>query len=276
MSYFTSYSDYIREPQEHFHKPRLLFEGDSWFSIPSIANIPVQLDSMADLSILCLADPGDTLEELTRGRQFELLKYIIHDDKKGVKWDGICLSAGGNDVIGPEISDLLVPISAEAKKPESCLDLRKVDAMLDRVQKMLERLIQMRNRSKANSTTPIFIHTYSYLTPRWKAHKLLAWKVSGPWIVPYMEEKGIQECALQQAIVKYLLDRFHNMLVKLASAKDSHLVVIDTREALRGVKCNDRDEGDPYWYDEIHPTSMGYSKLVREYFLPALKKANSI
>jgi len=68
MAYYTRAADYWAEFAAHGLKKKILFEGDSWFSIPDIANIPIQIDSTLDLSILCTAAPGDR-ESRRRGNR---------------------------------------------------------------------------------------------------------------------------------------------------------------------------------------------------------------
>ena len=127
MAYYTDDRKYFDEFAMHGAKKKILFEGDSWFSIPDIANIPLQFDSLLDLSILCLADPGDTLEELSEGRQFKKLESLIKDQRFGQKWDALVFSAGGNDVIGPEIKGLLrKPTDPESTDPNDYLDATAV------------------------------------------------------------------------------------------------------------------------------------------------------
>ena len=275
MAYYTSPRHFFEDLPMHIGKKSLLCEGDSWFSIPDIANIPVQLDSMLDAAILCMADPGDTLEDLAEGWQSNVLKGLVHNDQWGHRWDAILLSAGGNDVIGPEIINLLSMADAIGRNTDdvaSFLDEEKVSQMLATLKKRLLLLKRMRDESEINRDTPIFIHTYNCLTPRNKAHRILAWKMSGPWVWPYLVNAGIVDCGLQQAVVKLLIDRFHGVLMEIQNLPNANFLVIDCRETLKPGSCKKRDTDGKYWRDEIHPSGKGFAKIVRENFLPALRQ----
>lgn len=272
MAYYTDQRAYFADIVMHGDKKRILFEGDSWFSIPDLGNIPIQFDSRLDLSILCLADPGDTLEELSEGTQLKVLESLIHDNQFGQQWDAIVLSAGGNDVIGPEIKALLKMADDPASTdPDDYLDQAAVAATFALIKKRLNIIRKVRDKSKVNKATPIFIHTYAYLTPRNVAHKVFTWKVSGPWVFPHMVAIGINDCALQQAIVVKLLDGFFDALTDIESESGSNFHVVDTRKALQPVKCSERMSSFEFWRDEIHPTSKGFAQIVQKKFIPALK-----
>ena len=272
MAYYTDVRKYFDELYMHGTKKKILFEGDSWFSIPDIANIPIQFDSRLDLSILCLADPGDTLEELAEGMQFKKIESLIKDDRYGQKWDALIFSAGGNDVIGPEIKKLLQkPANRSSTDPNDYLNQEVTKKTLATIKKRLIAIKNVRDRSKINADTPMFIHTYNYLTPRNIPHEIIVWKMSGPWIFPYMESMGIIDCAIQQAIVATLLDQFHDVLQSMASEPGSNFHVIDTRTALAPVSCDERNTSFEYWRDEIHPSSKGFALITKNYFIPYLQ-----
>lgn len=277
MSYYTDIGRYWKEASRHIHKTKLLIEGDSWFSIPDIANIPVQLDSMLDLSILCLANPGDTLEDLSSGSQFKRIESLIKNSRYGQKWDAVMLSCGGNDVIGPEIKKLLrTPSDESSLNPIDYINISSVDEVTKLIKKRLILIKRLRDRSTINSKTPIFVHTYCYLTPRNVAHEIFAWKVAGPWIYPHMIDRNIINCKLQQGIVSILLDKFYDILNEIQNEPGSNFYVIDIRQSLKPVACASRDTESEYWDDEIHPSSKGFSRITKNFFVPALKKASVI
>lgn len=272
MAYYADERRYFEEIAMHGQKKRFLFEGDSWFSIMDLASIPLQFDSKLDLSILCLADPGDTLEDLADGRQFDILERLVKNERHGQKWDALFFSAGGNDVVGPEIKGLLkAPANPGSTDPVDYLDDVAVRETFKQMRKRFVTLKTLRDKSKANPDTPIFIHTYSYLTPRNVAHRVLAWKVSGPWVFPHMTHRGITECALQQRIVKHLLDGFHDVLKEIADEPGSNFHVIDTRKSLAPVACAVRDSDFALWRDEIHPSSKGFAQITEKFLIPFVK-----
>ena len=271
MAYYVNPRKYFNELAMHGARPKLLCEGDSWFSIPDLCHIPAQLDKMLDASILCVAAPGDTLLEIAEGAQLSTLKWLIHDVIDGQRWDAILLSAGGNDIIGDGMQYFLQNTDPSSDHIEDYINQDALSERMALMRRRLSAIIALRDGSIANPSTPILIHTYSYLTPRNVAHKVLAWGISGPWIYPYMINKGIVDCALQKDIVVYLLDRFHGLLTEMAEQPNANLHVVDARLALPRLDCAKRGQQSKSWYDEIHPTSKGFALLARDYFVPKLK-----
>ncbi|CDG84648.1 hypothetical protein [Janthinobacterium agaricidamnosum] len=271
MAYYTSPQAYFDEAYRHSGKKKFLFEGDSWFSIPDLANIPIQIDSLLDPSILCLANPGDTLAEISSGLQYQILDNLIKSERYGQQWDAIFLSAGANDIIGPRIQQFLTMPAAVSNDPRAYLNMARLNAALDEIAVMLGKIITIRNNSEINQTTPILVYPYVYLTPRPVAHKIFVWKVSGPWIYPYMIRAGIDDFTMRQQIVRYLIDRYFGLLSKLQAVPGSHFYVIDTRSALPPVSEEQMNKSTLFWNDEIHPSSRGYREITEKYFIPVLK-----
>lgn len=273
MAYYTDEWRYFHELAEHSNKKRILFVGDSWFSIPDLANIPIQFEQQLDLSILCLADPGATLAELVQGTQFERFCRVMNDDKFGQKWDAIVLSTGGNDVIGPDIATMLkAPAVLGSMDPVDYLDVDALSRQFALIRQRLMQLRQVRDGSSVNQDTPIFLHTYSRVTPRDVAHRVLVWKIAGPWIYPCLVAAGIVDCALQCALVGSLNDRFFDEVQAMAQEPGANLHLIDVRHVLAPVACITRNAKDELWDDEIHPSSKGFEILAREHFIPALRQ----
>lgn len=272
MTYFTDERRYFAELADHGHKKRLLFEGDSWFSIPDLANIPLQFEQQQDVSILCQANPGNTLAEQVQGHQLQRLTRLLHDDQFGQKWDAIFLSVGGNDVIGPDIEHMLkAPPLAGSPDPLDYLDPGAIELRFGVLRDRLNTLLAVRNSSRINRTTPLFMHSYARVTPRDAAHKALVWNLAGPWIYPRLLAAGIVDCALQTAIVSTLLDRFFALLQTLAEAPGAGLHLIDVRDVLPRPDCASRNAPHEFWADEIHPSAKGFELLARQCFFPALQ-----
>ncbi len=273
MAYYTDERRYFHELAEHCDKKRILFAGDSWFSIPDLANIPIQFEKHCDLSILCLANPGDTLAELVQGAQFERLCKVIGGDKDGQKWDALVFSAGGNDVLGPDIASVLKPPAvAGSLNPQDYLDDAALAKHYAQIRQRLMVLRQIRDASATNRQTPIFIHSYSRVTPRDAGHKVLAWKLAGPWIYPKLMAQGITDCALQSALVGVLNDLFFAQLQSIANEPNANFHLIDVRHVLPPVPFALRDVGNELWDDEIHPSSKGFEILACQHFIPALRQ----
>lgn len=270
MSYYTDPSRYFAEMELHGSKKKVFIEGDSWFSIPDIANVPIQLESKFDLSILCLANPGNRLEDMTTGFQLQRRQNLLGDAAQGQKWDVIMLSAGGNDVLGPNLKHLLQP--AASVTAEDYLNQDTIAQVYGQIRQHLQSIMQLRDQSPLNHDTPIVIHSYSYLTPRNFGHHFLLWNLLGPWVYPQFLSLGILDCGLQQAICTLLTDRFYAMLCEMAAAPGANLHVVDVRQTVPPVPALVRDLKSLLWDDELHPSSEGYAMITESGFVPVLKK----
>lgn len=81
-------------------------------------------------------------------------------------------------------------------------------------------------------------------------------------------------CDVQQAIMRYLLDSFWEMLAEI-DATHGHFHVMDTRQSLPPVPCLERDSSTAYWRDEIHPSRAGFKRIAQDFFV-ALRNAEAI
>jgi hypothetical protein len=87
-----------------------------------------------------------------------------------------------------------------------------------------------------------------------------------------MNAMGITDCAIQQAIVAELLDRFHNLLKGIEKDAGSNFHVLDIRKVLKPVACSERDTSLVHWRDEIHPSSRGFAQITKKVFIPRMRK----
>lgn len=273
MSYYTDVGRYFAEMEMHGSKKKVFIEGDSWFSIQDIANIPIQLDSKFDLSMLCVAFPGNRLIEMIGGLQQERRQKLLGDSIHGQQWDVIILSAGGNDVLGPNLKHLLqAPASANSLVAQDYLNAEAIASVYGEIRRNLEAILQIRDQSSVNAQTPVMLHSYSYLTPRNYGHHILKWNVTGPWVYPQFLDLGITDCALQQAICTALTDRFYDMLCEMAALPNANLHIVDCRQTVPPVPAEVRDEKSDLWDDELHPSSKGYEMITDTGFVPMLRK----
>ena len=74
------------------------------------------------------------------------------------------------------------------------------------------------------------------------------------WMYPYLEEKAVPE-KLHAPLVKYLINRLADNLLRLQDRHPEHLVVADTRGMI--------DPGTG-WLNEIHPKPRGFKRLAKE------------
>ena len=242
--------------------PVVISEGDSWFSFPSHANTIDHLDELVDrrMSLLRLEESGDTLQRMTSGEQRGRLRQFLTT----YPVDALLFSGGGNDVVGPEILDLfddLVP----GQPWESAIRPTAMDLQFQHIANAYHTIAELRDQYRPNAW--IITHTYAYVRPNGKPTVFWLWPIPislsfGPWIKTNLEARGIDQAADQTAVVRYLIDRFHDTIADVASVHE-RFTVIDNRSRL--TQAAD-------WTDELHPSRTGFRKVAQQ-FRRALRTA---
>lgn len=242
---------------------KILVEGDSWVSHPLLTNLTTQFDILGkdDFGILSLADPGDTAVEMFKkeGRRYvgqaKRFDQAVYNERFGEKWDLIFISAGGNDIVGPEIAEF-VNDYVEGGPSGADLINREFDRTLKSIVKAYKTMLEIRRRSRVNKQTPIALHVYGYLEPRKVGTKVLGALLGKGWVKRYLDPKGIPQ-EDQREIIAAMLTRFRDALMKLAENHEN-VYVIDTLKVLYKSGQPDLD----LWHDEIHPTGEGFRKIA--------------
>lgn len=241
---------------------KILIEGDSWVSHPALVNLAEQFDQFGkgNFALLNLAQPGDTAKRMISkdSHQFKELSALIVNEQYGYQWDFIFISAAGNDIVGDEIEDYV-----DQKTPGRYGKQLINSSYADRIQEIAkdyQNLIDFRDGSTANPTTPIVTHTYSYLVPRMVGTKLFGAMFGTGWIQRYLNPKGIKDMEEQKEIVREMMDQFYNALDVLQKANKNFLVV-DTRHVLSKTPTQ---PNLAWWHDEIHPNYTGFKKVAEE------------
>lgn len=248
----------VRTPQY-----KILVEGDSWVSHPILTNLTTQFDILGkdDFGILSLADPGDTAVDMFRkvGRRYvgqaKRFDQAVYNERFGEKWDLIFISAGGNDIVGPEIAGF-VDDYVEGGPSGAGLINRQFARTLKDIVKAYKTMLEIRKRSRINKTTPVALHVYGYLEPRLVGTKVFGAMFGKGWVKRYLDPKGIPHDD-QREIIASMLTQFRDALTTLV-ADYQNVYVVDTLKVLtRG--------GQPdlnLWHDEIHPTGEGFRKIA--------------
>lgn len=218
-----------------------LAEGDSWFSLGGFtSNLLMALDDDDTLIVSC-ASPGDTLRNISDMGNTRFWNMI--SPHFGVQWDGVLLSAGGNDLLG----DVARLIDGEN------LSKALLRIALDGVEFGYRRIVDEVGRYQG---CPVHAHTYDYpvsdpyggwfrLGP-WIGHKLNA-----AWIPEYRHDGIITD------IIDALADRLHGI---------DGLTLHDTRGTLEPGRW--RWIGwQKHWRNEIHATPCGYKLLAAKWKL---------
>lgn len=216
---------------------RIVSEGDSWFQYPLLLDDVI--DHLFDrYAILSLDAAGDLMADIMR--QNELVAAVAQE-----RPDVVLLSGGGNDVLsGARLSSLLPPY-AEGRAAQAYLG-PAFEANLQSVARDYDTLV-----GRVLAVRPgvrVICHTYDYVVP-----------ANSRWLGRPLAKIGIDDAALQRAILRCIVDRFHTVLSGIA-ARHENVQVIDCRGSV----------GSRRWHDELHPTSAGYG-AVAACFIPAIE-----
>lgn len=212
---------------------RVVAEGDSWFQYPLL--IDDVIDHLFDRwAIYCVSAAGDLLRDMAR--QDEITAAVISQ-----RPHVLLLSAGGNDVLGGgALQRYLKPFAAGLSAADYVT--AGFDTLLDASLAIYAGLIEKALTAGAGR---VVLHCYDYAIAR-----------DGRWLGRPMAGIGIHDRALQRAIVRVLIDRFHEGLQAMARRFPDRVAIADTRGSVP----------DGEWYDELHPTSLGFgfpARLIR-------------
>ena len=253
---FYSWNDYDR----HY-----LAEGDSWFSLSDVLSpsflyrfgnkVPLKQNTL----IVNCSYPGDTLAKMVDWSRNINFPNLLAKKNFGWEWDGILLSAGGNDIIEAALAP--TGILQACANPASFEDFIVGDAMTildNHLEEFFRYLVSLRDTSEIekNRTIPIFYHTYGYPTPRNAPAS-----VSGPWLYKAFMQKNIPTQywnALSDALMNELAD-----LLRSFVNISTNLRLVDTLAQVqlnRASADSTGSSGD--WLNEIHLNNAGKDKVA--------------
>lgn len=236
------------------NEKRILTEGDSWFHLPIGTNIIDHFDNMTSYNVLRKEDSGDEIMQIMSGSQKIKIRQLL----KKYDFDYVLFSAGGNDIIGADMDELLRK-PAKGGSDDYYLIKERVDHKMQLIKLIYQELIAIRD--DYSPYTIIMVDCYDYVIPSDSRTMLLKYiPIAGPWVKPMLEGHGCYEQRRQRVVVKYLIDAFADMLQEL-SQENERFVFIDTRGS---VKENE-------WQDEIHPNSEA-NKRIAQMFIEKIKE----
>jgi hypothetical protein len=175
----------------------------------------------------------------------EIEERLDQGRRRGIPFDALLFSGGGNDIVGDQFSRWLRPFTPGASAPD-LIDAVRFGALLTILENSYRDLSDIRNRCSPSTT--IFVHGYDYAKPTGKG---VCW--FGPWLRPSLEARGIVDPQLQFDVVKEILVRFRSMLQNLATSLPN-FVYIETQGLLRPTA--------KWWDNEIHPSPTGFDKIA--------------
>jgi lysophospholipase L1-like esterase len=259
-----SFFDFLQTGGGAFASRKILIEGDSWTSHPQLHNLSRALDYDGDgeYAILNVSSTGATAHDVFHRDSSSLrrLHRVLSDTNYGFTFDMIFFSAGGNDIIGPEISDFLLDKPDNAGKHGAELIIDEVfDGVLAHVTDDYRRIMDVIRGSTANDYTPVITHTYSNLIPRRIGTHFGDMMFNDGWIARYMEDdKGITDSGEQQEIIGEMLTRFYDSMLDLQQEYYNFLIV----NTLKTLSKNGVPDVSLF-HDEIHPNLKGFRKVFR-------------
>jgi hypothetical protein len=243
------------------HRTNIVAEGDSWFAYPrkwlfagKPNNIINYLKRMERFNLLHLASNGDEAVDMLSGKsKFKLLKSI---HKQHVHY--LLFSGGGNDIVGRWDFDYFLKRNVNSGNFEDYLHKGRLNRRITQITHAYEDLIALCGEYSLNKQIKIVTHTYDHLVPSPAGAEFIGglFKVNNgkSWMYPYLEDKAVPR-KLHMPLVKYLINRLAENLLKLQVRHPEHLVVADTRGMI------DPKTG---WLNEIHPRPGGFKRLADE------------
>lgn len=260
---------------------RFLAEGDSWFTLGTLnplknANLLTELRfSQSHIAVNC-ALPGDTLDKMVEWRRDPRFDRLL-TGRAARHWDGLLLSAGGNDLIAaiktpPVVNGAAVPLdkrllrtAAEWGGPADGAARYVSDAgwqtFAAYLRENFDALVALRD-SGINAGVPMFMHSYAVPQPR-DAGVRLGPIQAGPWLLPGLQLYGLPP-ADWLAVATHFIGRLRDLLKGIANdrARYPALHFFDSTQValLQADAASRGDSGD--WINEIHLNRDGCRKVA--------------
>jgi hypothetical protein len=250
---------------------RFLAQGDSWFSIGglNLAKNSNLLHEMAFSKRRCAvncARTGSTLRRMVDQVREPAFNALLCG-KQWRPWDGILLSAGGNDLIdalghrdiaNPAHRLFLLPgeVIGNPLQADSYISPAGWATFSAYLGANFAQVIAMRQQRSLNQGIPLFLHTYHYPTIR----NAPAGPGLGPWLYTAAVDFAIP-LAVWPALTHALYGRFIALLKTLA-ATHSNVHVYDSANLVALQPAAPGSAGaNGDWINEIHLTWQGYEKV---------------
>ena len=272
----SQFAKYLKLVRENPRKKRALYVGDSWFQYPlrSYADLQTRIDTKFRNDLLGLDDsyPGRDADE-TAGLIGRWRGFASELQEKRKPFNLICVSLGGNDIIGKDFAQHLFDVPTDQPSfnwpwsetvpdiVKTRINIKSLKQAFDTIAHAYRLIFGLRDEFAPDAT--VISHTYADVTPKNEPYRFAGIK-TGPWIWKPLTRVGIRTAVTQREISRWLLLSFSNLLNDLAQ-KNAKFVVLDTRLELPVY------EG--WWDNEIHPLGNGFKLLAENHWFPAVENA---
>lgn len=258
----------------------IIAQGDSWFDYPG-TDVLGALRKKYNYSVRSVATAGDTVEHMAFDKEeVELFRVLFEDAGREMVQKGpiaaILLSGGGNDIAGPELSQLL----NHKALGEPAVHDQVARLVLARTARGMATLIGEAtafSEKYLGRKVPIILHGYAPPVPDGRAYRFLGRRWAGPWLKPSFEAKGWTTPEGQQTldenrrVMQTLMEIYSAELRKIVEAPGwEHVHFLDISSALDFEKR--KQSYSKVWDNELHPSGEGFVD-VAERFDEAIKAA---
>lgn len=240
----------------------LLAEGDSWFDYPW-NDVLKKLEEDHGYDVESVAHMGDRVEDIAySGKQFEKFAEELEKLLRRSRIPrAILLSGGGNDVAGDEFAMLL----EHARSPKPGLNDNVLRGIIDeRIRNAYITLITAVTalcQNRTGTIIPIILHGYDRPVPDGRGFGGGWGPLPGPWLEPGFRQKGFDDLLATTIMAGELIDRFNQMMRRVASAPGfDHVRYVD----LRGTLSNGPNYRT-WWANELHPTGRGFAAVAQRF-----------
>lgn len=164
----------------------------------------------------------------------------------------ILLSGGGNDIVGEEMRSFLNP---KASGLPVLREQNLHDFIHNGLHKAYERITKFVRDNTAGKQVRFIIHGYAYPPVNGRSVTGMNHFI-GPWLKPYLLEKGVVDRNEQDEIARKLIDTFNTMLEKFVS-NNPDCYYIDLRKDIR--------QEDSEWCNELHLNKDNFVKVAGKF-----------
>jgi hypothetical protein len=239
----------------------LVAEGDSWFDYLWYDLLDV-LEDDHGFEVESVARAGDRVEDMAySGDQLVKFKKVLEKMLRRAELPkAILLSGGGNDVAGEDFYFLLDHASSASAGLNDDVVRGVIDVRIRNAYVAILTAVTELCVTTTGHTIPVLVHGYDRPVPDGRGFAG-GWPFPGPWLRPGFNRKGFVRLGQNTDIVAGLIDRFNEMVRRLAADRRfSHVRYVD----LRGTLPNGANYAD-WWGNELHPTRKGFKAVAQKF-----------